>query len=154
MKRAVFTCIAAAVAIALAVSLLVVGYTVSNQMLQQQQQAIQNVAATPVYFSHFHNSPSVFSGSLLIFSILTAHIPGTHIIYQFPSSSLSYPKLHRSKTISAVPQSRARPNTFGLPPPTSNTLFSSRFPVRLLTRLLEDSHTQGEVKSLPQFLSA
>ena len=40
MKRAVFTCIAAAVAIALAVSLLVVGYTVSNQMLQQQQQAI------------------------------------------------------------------------------------------------------------------
>ena len=40
MKRAVFSCIAAAVAIALAVSLLVVGYTVSNQMLQQQQQAI------------------------------------------------------------------------------------------------------------------
>lgn len=40
MKRAVFTCIAAAVAIALAVSLLVAGYTISNQMLLLQQQTI------------------------------------------------------------------------------------------------------------------
>ena len=36
----------------------------------------------------------------------------------------------------------------------SNTLLVSFFPVSLLVILQEDSHTQGEVKSLPQFLSA
>src|SRR5574344_2548771 len=47
-----------------------------------------------------------------------------------------------------------KPNTFGLPPPTSNTLSSSFLPLISLVRLQEESHTHGEVKLLPQFLSA
>lgn len=43
---------------------------------------------------------------------------------------------------------------FGVLPPTSNTLSVSRLPLILLTRSLEDSHTHGEVKSPPRFLSA
>ena len=36
----------------------------------------------------------------------------------------------------------------------SKTLFNNCFPVFLLIRQLEDSQTQGVVKSRPQFLSA
>ena len=39
----------------------------------------------------------------------------------------------------------------GFPPPISNTLFSNLFPVNLIVKLFEDSHTHGEVKSFPSF---
>ena len=39
--------------------------------------------------------------------------------------------------------------TFGRPPPISNTLSVSFLPEISLVRLLEESHTQGEVKSRP-----
>src|SRR5574344_219715 len=64
--------------------------------------------------------------------------------YAFPS----YQNAESSFLLSGTP------NTFGRPPPTSKTLFSNFLPLISLVRLHEESHTHGEVKLLPQFLSA
>src|SRR5574344_193776 len=64
--------------------------------------------------------------------------------YSFPS----YQNAERSFLLSGIK------NTLGRPPPTSNALFISSSPVVSLVRQHDESHTHGDVKSLPQFLSA